>query len=420
MLQYYYGAEHRSNFKNLFGKYYIDQNPTPLANQYLVMHLNFSGIDTDNPKLTRQNFLTEVKLSALNFMAVYNKYFDKEDIKEIKALTAPNDLVRTLFSTIKRKAPKQKVYLVIDEYDHFTNELLTFDFSHFRRIVGKNGWVRKFYEVLKIASGQSIVDRMFITGISPITLDNLTSGFNIASNFSTEAILNEMMGFLETEVVEILKAVGVAEKQLNQVMTDLQHWYDGYLFSENGKNSLYNPDMVLYFAKHYLLYKKYPNDLLDENIASDYGKMRKMFQISNAEKTNLRVLKTIIERGTIEATLTKKYSFDLPWSQHNFISLLFYMGILSMNKMDLNYTFRMPNYVIRQLYFQFFHQFTLESAQLHPDVVDIHTKVKALAQQNDLQPIIDLTQNIINQMAVEDRAHFNEVSLKAIFTSFFY
>ena len=420
MLQYYYGMEYRGDFEDIFGKYYIGQHPTPLANQYLVMHLDFSGIDTSEPKFIKRDFLYSVRESALNFMATYEEYFDEEDIEEVKSFTAPNNLIRTLFNKTRRRVKNKKVYLVIDEYDHFTNELLSFDFSQFSRIVGRNGWVRKFYEVLKTANGQGTVDRMFITGISPITLDNLTSGFNIASNFSTDLLLNEMMGFKELEVVDILTTIGVPENELDKVLSDLRHWYDGYLFNIRGKHRIYNPDMVLYFAKHYLWYQMYPDDLLDENIASDYGKMRKMFQINDTERANLEVLKMIIEKGRIEANLTKRYSFDLPWRRQDFISLLFYLGILTMDKAGLNPSFRMPNYVIRQLYFQFFHQLTLESADLHPDAVDITGKVKALAQQNDLQPIIDLTEEILAQMAVEDRAHFNEISLKSIFTSFFY
>lgn len=420
MLNYYYGWEHKDNFEEIFGKYYIGKKVTPLANEYFVLKLDFSGIDTSKPESTYQDVLDNVRNSIVKFIGIYRAFFSLEEIKKFETIKSPQGMIKRLFTLVSLWGEGRKMYVLIDEYDHFTNELLSFDFSHFRRIVSRNGWVRKFYEAFKTAENEGIIERMFITGISPVTLDNLTSGFNIATNFTTELFLNEMMGFLEEEVIDVLKKIGVSKDKLDKTLADLRHWYDGYLFNVQGKHRIYNPDMVLYFAKHYLMHKTYPYDLLDENIASDYGKIRKMFQVNDTEKINLAVLKTIVEKGTVEATLTKRYSFEIPWTKDNFISLLFYLGILTIDSYDLNHIFRMPNYVIRQLYFQFFHQITLESAQLHPRVVDIQSKIKALAQQNDLQPIIDLTQNIIGQMAVEDRAHFNEISLKSIFTAFFY
>lgn len=421
MLHHYYGREYQSKFQALFGKYYIGQNPSPLANQYLVLKLDFSSINTHDPKQTKIDFLAIVREASLNFIATYSKYFDKKDIEEIKAFDTPNNLIRSLINKVGRNAPEEKIYILIDEYDHFANELLAFDFGHFKRIVGHNGWVRKFYEVLKTATTQGIVDKMFITGIAPITLDNLTTGFNIATNFTTDPMLHEMMGFTELEVIDILKEIGIPEGALDNVLINLKLWYDGYLFSEVKRDTVYNPDMVLYFAKYYAQYQRYPKDLLDENIASDYGKMRKMFQINDSETANRKVLKKILEHGYITEKLVKRYSFDLPWTQKDFISLLFYMGILTIHGQDLDeYVFKMPNFVIQQLYYQFFHQITLETVGLHPNTIDLTNKVKALAQYNDIQPLMTLTQNIISQLAIEDKAHFNEVSLKTLFASFLF
>ena len=149
MLRYYYGLEHQANFKAIFNKYYIGQQPTPLANRYLILHLDFSGIDTNNSESTKQDFLAIVRESALNFMSVYSDYFDKKDVQEIEAHTASNNLIRSLLNKVGRQANGKKIYLLVDEYDHFTNELLAFNFSSFKTMVSHNGWVRKFYEVLK-------------------------------------------------------------------------------------------------------------------------------------------------------------------------------------------------------------------------------------------------------------------------------
>jgi len=267
-----------------------------------------------------------------------------------------------------------------------------------------------------------VVDRIFLSGVSPVTLDSLTSGYNISSNFSLELDYCEMMGFTEVEVVNMLKKLEIPSSQLEELITDLRFWYNGYLFHKDGKQRIYNPDMVLYFAKHYSIYKKYPEDLLDENIASDYGKMERMFYLNDTGPMNLQVLKTILDEGAVSAVLTKKYSFEIPWTKDHFVSLLYYLGILTIQESDEldELIFQMPNFVIRQLYFQFFNRMILREAQLMPAVVDVGAKVRAVAQQNNWQPLLQLLSDIIAQLGREDKAHFNEISLKTLFASFFY
>lgn len=421
MLHYYYGLEHQAIFKKIFSKYYIGQHPTKNANQYLVLNLDFSGIDTSNNENIQQDFLYSVQESALNFMAAYKTYFDEKDVTDIQSYDKPNNLIRALLNKVRRKAEGKKVYILIDEYDHFANELLAFNFGHFKKIVSRNGWVRKFYEVLKIASKQGIVDRMFITGISPMTLDNMTTGFNISSNFSVDLEFNAMMGFSETEVIEILKGVGIPLESLEEVLQDLKFWYNGYMFHEDANQRIYNPDMVNYFATFYAQYHKYPKDLLDENIASDYGKMRQLFKINNSQTLNHRIIQEVIEKEEVWADLTKKYNFDRPWTGDDFISLLFYTGILTIKSSKLGRTiFTIPNYVIRQLYFQFFYNLTITQAKLSPQQLNLKAKMQDLAEYNELQAIIELAQNIMTQLGREDKAHFNETSLKTLFLAFFF
>lgn len=421
MLHHYYGMEYKDKFQDLFGKYYIGQQPTKNANAYLVLRFDFSGIDTQDTKNTYRDFTTNVEKGIISFLGSYSQFFDKKDIQLIREKKSPQGKLTELLTIVALKAKGQKVYVLIDEYDHFTNELLTLNFSFFMKIVSKNGWVRKFYEVLKIGNGQSIIDRMFITGVSPITLDSFTSGFNIASIFSLELDFCEMMGFTESEVIDILKVVGVSDNDLNKVLHDLRTWYNGYLFHENSKEKIYNPDMVLYFAKHYAAYGYYPKDLLDENIASDYGKVRKMLKINDAKISNFSVIKEIIEKGSIKANLTRKFSFDVPWTDEDFVSLLYYNGIVTIVGNSLSrLIFAIPNFVIRKLYYEFFYFMTIENAKISPRQLNLKDKVEDMAEQGDLQPIIELTQNILRQHGREDKAHFNEAGLKTLFASYFY
>jgi hypothetical protein len=421
MLHHYYGQEHKGRFQEIFGKYYIGQHPTPRANTYLVLQMQFSGVDTSSPEATFHDFLHNVKKAALNFLSSYPGYFDRENEQEIKASEAPNNLLSSLLGMVQRQAPGQKVYVLIDEYDHFANELIAFSFERFMGTVGRNGFVRKFYEILKEGTHSGVVDRIFITGVSPITLDSLTSGFNIAANLTLEPSFNEMMGFTENEVATLLASMQTPDDTPVELSNNLRLWYNGYLFHRDGKERMYNPDMILYFAKQFDRNRQYPEDLLDENIASDYSKIRSMFRVKDKEQENLAVLTEILETGSVSATLVRKFSFEDEWTPRHFVSLLFYLGILTIKEAGASaLVFQIPNYIIRQLYFGYFNQVILEKAKLSPAKVQIEDKLEALAQHNDIEPLLRLTENILSQLAREDRAHFSEQHVKTIFASLFY
>ncbi|NJO87314.1 MAG: AAA family ATPase [Lewinella sp.] len=202
ILEYYYGKEHKDKFDRLFGKLYIGQHPTPLANTYAVLKMDFSGIDTSTEERAYQGFLTTIKLHITEFNKSYH-CFGAGQSAFIQAQDNPELVMKAFFSHYRG----EKIYLIIDEYDHFTNELLLQDLHQFQRAVTKNGYVRKFYETIKIATQQAVIDRVFITGVSPITLDALTSGFNILSHLTTELLFHDMMGFTEEQVSEVLYAV---------------------------------------------------------------------------------------------------------------------------------------------------------------------------------------------------------------------
>ena len=200
VLHYYYGLEYKADFDALFGDLYIGQHPTPLANSYMVLSLEFSGIDTATHESTYQGFLKNVIEAARSFLSAYDTFFTEQDKEMILNQPSPESVVKTLFGIKNAHKIPHKIYVLIDEYDHFANELLSFDLQRFKDDVSTNGFVRKFYESLKTATRQNIINKIFITGVSPITLDSLTSGFNISSNISTNPIFHDMVGFTHQEV----------------------------------------------------------------------------------------------------------------------------------------------------------------------------------------------------------------------------
>jgi Predicted AAA-ATPase/PD-(D/E)XK nuclease superfamily len=420
-LRYYYGLEHKDRFTELFGDLAIGKKPTALANGYLVMRFDFSSITTDTAQHTFDGFLSNVKSGVSRFLSTYKEYFPEKQHKDILNKTQPNDVLKQLFDYHSNTKVPYPIYVMIDEYDHFTNELISFNFKHFKEAVTENGYVRKFYEAIKTATWDNIVDRIFITGVSPITIDSMTSGFNIATNLSLDVNFHLMMGFEEKEVKGILQKIGTKKVNLPNVLDDLQTWYDGYLFNEEAPTHIYNPDMVLAFAQHYQTYKKYPKSLLNNNIASDYGKVRNIFRIQDREYENFEALSILTQTGEISSELTTQFSFIKTFGEDDVISLLFYMGFLTIKGRQLNNTvFQFPNFVIKRLYADYFVSLLQNKADLPIDNRPLNNAVIRLAERGELQPFLDEVGKILKILSNRDAYHFNEMSLKAIFVSCLY
>jgi hypothetical protein len=417
-LNYYYGLQYEKDFDRLFGHRYIGQKPTPSANKYMVLRFDFSGINTSTEQGVFDGFLSNVLIGIGVFLKNYKTYFTKEQEKDILVQKEPNEALKRLFYHLSDTHSDAKIYVLMDEYDHFANELISFNFNHFMDIVTENGYVRKFYEVIKIATGQGIVERIFMTGVSPITVDSMTSGFNIASNVSLTSTFHQMVGFEENEVKGILAGVEMPIEEIPATLNDMRLWYDGYLFSVDVKKHLYNPNMVLYFASAYKTTQAYPRNMLDPNIASDYGKIQKLFNIQGNTEQHLEVLRTLLETGEITAKLTDQYSFTRGFNQDDLVSLLFYMGFLTIKSEHLNrYTFTFPNYVIKKLYADFFFNSILERAQLPFDNRPVNDAIEEMADTGNPKAFFEQVKLVLKYFSTRDAAHFNENTLKAMIIS---
>jgi hypothetical protein len=417
-LHYYYGLQYKADFDHLFSKTFIGKNPTPNANKYMVLNFDFSGINTDTEQGVFNVFLSNVLYGVGNFLKDYKDYFSPEQKKEIMGQKEPHDVIKMLFFHLYESRSGHKIYILIDEYDHFANELISFNFNHFADIITKNGFVRKFYEVIKIATSQGTVERMLMTGVSPITVDSLTSGFNIAKNISLSPTFHQMVGFDEQEVEGILAGIDMDPDLIPATLTDMRLWYNGYLFSADAKKRLYNPNMVLYFAQDYAEMHKYPREMLDPNVASDYGKIQKLFSIQGNVDKYLEVLQKLLETGEISARLTAQYSFERGFTDSDLISLLFFMGFLTIKSESLgSYTFTFPNYVIKKLYADYFLHSVLQRNKLPIDNQPVNNAIIEMAQTGDSKAFFNQVELIIKYFSTRDTAHFNENTLKAIIMS---
>ncbi len=397
-LHHYYGLEHKDEFQNLFGNLYIGQHPTEAANSYLVLRFEFSRIDPATHESTYQGFLTNVILGARTFLGAYSDFFSEEDKQTILTQTSPEAIVKMIFSITKSNKIPHKIYLLVDEYDHFANELLSFDLDRFKSDVSRNGFVRKFYESLKSATGEGIIDRIFITGVSPITLDSLTSGFNISDNISLNPIFHNMMGFTHEEVESILHQSAIPPEIIPNMMFDLREWYNGYRFTNQVNIRLFNPDMVLYFLKEYSIMQKYPEVMLDTNVISDYRKIRNIFKIGGEEDTKFELLESLVEDGCIDFPLTRLYNLEAEFTQDDFLSLLFYMGMLSFREVsDIGWRFEVPNYVIKKLYFEYFTAINLDKTRFAKTKRPIAQTISALISQGNPEPFFKIVEYVLSK-----------------------
>ena len=416
ILQYYYGVQYKNRFETLFGNLAIGQNPTPLRNSYLILRLQFAGIDVETDASTLYGFRENVKTGILTCMGAYPDYFSEAERDKIETLDTPANMIQTFFQLYERKDIPHKIYILIDEYDQFANELVGLDTERFRAIVGRSGFVRKFYEMIKNAANEGIVNRFFATGVSPLTVDSLTSGFNISTNLSLDLKFHDLMGFKHHEVVHILQKVGASEAEIPALMADLKKWYDGYLFHAKAEEPLYNSDMIMYFASHYEANKQYPEFMLDSNIATDYYKVKKIFNIQQREQEFIPVLKQLTTEGVLIAKITQFFNLEKAITENDLISLLFYMGWITIkDASDGLHNFQMPNQVIKELYYNYFVDIVEQETGLNRTVEIIENALAQLARNNNPQPFLTIVKALIDkQLSLRDALTFDEKHLKML------
>jgi hypothetical protein len=415
-LHHYYDIRFKDQFETLFGKLYIGKNPTPNRNNYLILRIQFSGIDVSTDDRAYLGFRNNVQTAVQECMGFYPNYFSHEDIAEVGALNSPESMIQMLFKMHKSRNIPHKFYILIDEYDHFANELFSLDIERFQNIVSRTGFVRKTYELIKNAMGEGVVERNFMTGVAPLTVDAMTSGFNTVTHLALDIGFHDLMGFKKNEVEDILRAIGALEAHIPAIILDLKEWYDGYLFNKRATECLYNSDMVMYFAANYERFQSYPEKMLDTNIASDYTKVRKVFVTNSDEATYIPLLKKITEEGVVSAVLTDIFNFEKLFEERDIISLLFYMGWLTIKDSEEGfYNFRIPNHVIRELYYDYFVVLSEQETNLNRTHGQIGKSLFELSKYNNPRPFLDIIKALIDkQLSLRDAQKLDEKHLKML------
>lgn len=413
VLANYYDLNESTNFEKLFGETYIGKNPTKEKNSYYILKFNFTGLNTDTKESLEETFIRTIKDSFDRFIESYN--LNTDYIQEGTAAS----IFENFLTRVSGKIQSQ-IYVIIDEYDHFANELLSFQTELFSKIVSKTGFVRKWYEVLKKGT-ETIVKRIFMTGVSPITLDSLTSGFNISMDLTRHPSFNEMMGFTKEEVIGLINNATenlIYEVEMKELLETLQKNYNGYLFAEECKTRLFNSDMILYYMQSYVDSGKGPKSLIDKNIASDYGKLGNMFELKN-KKANMQVLDNILKGERITARITEQFSLEKDFSKDDFKSLLFYLGMLTIDKNILDrVSLKVPNYAIRGLYFEYFNKKLNEAIDYEIDVSDIEEAITEMALEGNNGSLVSIVEKTLSKLSNRDYIKFDEKYVKLIFLTY--
>ncbi|MDR3251605.1 MAG: AAA family ATPase, partial [Tannerella sp.] len=278
MLSYYYDVLFVPKFDTLFGDLYIGKHPTKKKNSFLVIKFNFSGLDTSNEEDFKKSFSSNIRQAVLTFIEDHRKMdpimfdFRKECMEQTEITNYLNVAFRVA------KFFEYKLYIIIDEYDHFANDLIAMGSSRgdevYHNMIHANGVVRDFYETLKSGS-ETVIDRILLTGITPIMLDDMTSGFNIANNISIKPKYNEILGFTQTEVDKMIDDLGLDRSLIN---VNMEYFYNGYKFHDEGEHRVYNSSMVLFYFTQILENNSAPRYLIDDNLKTDYGRLRRLIQ----------------------------------------------------------------------------------------------------------------------------------------------
>jgi len=401
-LFHYYDVKSEDLFEELFKETYIYTNKTAKANNYYVLRFNFSGLNTDSVEELRVSFLDATHFAIKEFIAYYQLGIDLEYVDDEVLL------LNRFLSTIKNHpAINQNVYIIIDEYDHFANEMLS-NKETFLSLVGSDGFVRSWYEKLKIHAGEGCIGQLFITGVSPITLDSLSSGFNIARNISRESYMNESLGFTADEVKGLMGAVGVPQEE---TMKTMQANYNGYLFNEEAPNKIFNSNMVLYYLDSYQKSGKPPKQILDPNIISDYSRIEDSFNLHMNKEKRIEIINKLLESKGEKVAISPIFNLKLGFSRNDLLSLLYYQGYLTITGYrGLEAILQVPNKVIKDVYFDYYrHYLSKLLGYSHADnVTDI---VESLINDNDIEPLIENMEQVIDTLSPRDNRWFNEFSI---------
>ncbi len=432
MLSHYYDVAKAVEFDELFRGLWIYDHPTPLRNQFLMLSFDFSQVATGRGVDALFRTFFHVVLGAVtSFVLRY-----QERVPELKRLqerlgtySDPESIVGMLLNVLQ--ASGQKLYILIDEYDHFANRLLAAgEETVYDAIVKDTGFVRSFYATLKAGTGPGTVARLFMTGVTPLMLDDMSSGFNITTNISMAPGFSAFAGFTRKDVERAIDEFVAARPHLASHLADraklfetLEAYYDGYRFSSGSDERMFNSDMVLYFLRELSTHDKFPEELLDRNVRTVYehlGRVGLSGSVSAEERRE--VLETVLSEGRTRSQIVEQFGVSHIGTRAPFVSLLYYLGMLTLGgtrSIGVERSLEIPNRVIRELQWEHLAKHLAQEANFAIDTSHLSSALENLGVRGEIESLLRLFHaQIIQHFAIKDTRKLDERTIKLLFMMF--
>ena len=389
MLETYYDINEKDHFQEYFKGMYVERHPTAERGTFQVLHLDFSQVGSDLDRL-EDNFNIYCSQVVEQFVKAYQQYYGPGFAEEVMRLETGSQKLTQISLEARRR--DFKLYLIVDEYDNFTNNVLNVRGQKaYHDLTHGTGFYRDVFKVFK-----PMFDRIIMLGVSPITLDDLTSGYNIALNMTMDSRFNQMLGFSEDEVRQMIryyKEVGAIRPELTEdsIVADMKPWYDNYCFAEEsfGKEpSMFNSDMVCYYMSNLVDTGQRPEELIDPNTMTDYGKMKRLIVMDKLEGERLNIIHDIAEDGVIYGQVASHFPAERMMEFGNFISLLYYYGMLTIGGVEGELLkLIIPNNNVR---LQYYHYLLEEYQSIAPaNLPRLSQSYSRAALHGDWRPMMD-------------------------------
>ncbi|MBK8254247.1 MAG: AAA family ATPase [Polyangiaceae bacterium] len=434
MLEYYYDREQANAWDELFGGLWVHEHPTPERGQYLVLTLDFSPVNTDGEAADIQrSFTTIIKAQLMAFLTRHSR-----DVPKFAHLRSTLDsyfdaasLLSTVIAIVHES--ERKLYVLIDEYDHFANRLLSDgNQALYEAIVRGTGFVRSFYSALKAGTRTGALARMFITGVSPILLDDLSSGFNIITHVSLLEQYNSMAGFTRADVERAVDEFLLGKPHLtadprlgdrSALLTTIERYYNGYRFSKHATERVYNSDLVLYFLSRIAMTGRYPEQMLDLNVRTDYGRLQRIARLAEASGSDTRVLlESILSEDSVSSPLVEQFGARNMDGRAQLVSLFYYMGMLTFgagSEWSADPVLVVPNRVIRELQWEYLAFAIQDQEQIFIDTYELSKALAVMASKGEVEPLLTLfREQVVARIGNKDLRQFNEKVLKLMLLAY--
>ena len=407
LLDNYYNRTRADDFEAVFSGTHLGRHPTENRHRYVVLRFNFSAFD-DTLDTLRERFETYCHLIVRHALERNGDLFPPEQIQRILSLPSIDAKLNELF--LYAGDHGIRLYVLIDEYDNFANTVLAYHgAAAYQSFTHGGGFYRNFFATLKGGTEQRSggLERMFITGVSPITMDDVTSGFNIGRNISLEPEFNDMLGFTEAEVrnlLELYRDCGVFNQEIEAALAVMHEWYNGYRFAEDAEGDLYNTDMVLYFLNESMPNRAMPDELIDTNVRIDYGKLRHLLTVNRQLNGNFDLLRRIIGEQQVETPLQLSFPLDRLDQRENFLSLLHYFGLLSIRDVAHGVPrLGIPNQTVKRLMYGYLRDGYDDVGVFSVDGYTFSRLVRAMAYDGTWRPVLDFLRDALaEQTGIRD------------------